>query len=181
MIRAIGFLVAVLLLRAGAAQAQSVNAAVNPAATIVVQASGGGVRSLGFGTIAPSGSADTGAGTETNASSAKWEFTGLPKNISVALNFTLPTDLVNGTSNLPVNWNNAGYGSWCARRSTTAVTGCGGAGTGVATFNPSVATSASTTGAGSAASFRRSPPRLFRARIRRRSPSRSYTEAGATR
>lgn len=136
MIRVLSLLSALLLLGPLQAGAQSVAGAVNSSATIDMEVTGGGVRNLDFGTVAPGGSVDGGAGSEANASSAKWEFTGLKKNRTIALSFTLPANLTNGAATIPVTWSNAGYGSWCTRIDTDPISNCGAAGTNTGTFDP---------------------------------------------
>jgi hypothetical protein len=122
-----------------AAQSQTIVGAMNPQVTIALApVTGGGVRNLALGTIAVGGTADTGAGSEANTNSAKWEFGGLRKNETVTLTFSFPT-MTNGSSTLPVVWSNAGYGSWCTRVAPNGTGTCGGAGTETGTFNPGVA------------------------------------------
>lgn len=129
--------------------AQSVAASNTPIGTIAPSpVSGGGVRVLDFGSIAVSGTADSGAGSETNTSTAKWEFGSLKKSATVVLTFTLPT-LTKGTSTLPVIWANAGYGSWCTRRAPATAGTCGTpTSTITGTFNPGTLTATATTPGG---------------------------------
>jgi hypothetical protein len=89
---------------------------VNTSLTVNLPATtGGGVRNLAFGNVAPGGNADTGPGQETNANTAKWSFGALPKTMALSLNFTLPATLTKGSSTLNIVWP-AAYGSWCSYR-----------------------------------------------------------------
>ncbi len=116
---------------------QALSFTLTPSATIVLPpVTGGGVRNLDFGIVTWGGTADTGAGSEAAASTAKWEFNGLKKNRPVQLSFDLPATLAMGASTLSVSWNNAAYGSWCSRLDTDPVSVCGGAATTTGTFNP---------------------------------------------
>lgn len=131
-----GNLLALAAALPGVLSAQSINASMNPNVTIALApVTGGGVRNIDFGTISVGGTADTGPGNEANTSTAKWEFGNLKKNETVTLTFSLPT-LTKGSSTLPVQWSNAGYGSWCTRRDPDGVGTCGGVNTEVGTFNP---------------------------------------------
>ncbi len=119
-----------------AAHAQG--AAVNSSLTVnLPPMSGGGVRSLAFGSIAPGGTADTGAGLETNTRTAKWQFTGLQRNATYNAVFTLPASLVKGSSTLPITYP-AAYGRWC---SYIAGNTCAGG----TTFTPTSGTTVATT------------------------------------
>jgi hypothetical protein len=84
--------------------------------------SGGGARNLAFGSLAPGSTADTGPGSEANASTAKWQFTGLQKNAGYEMTFTLPATLTKGASVLTITWP-ANYGRWCSYRAADTCAG----------------------------------------------------------
>lgn len=103
--------------------------------------SGGGVRNLSFGSINPGGTADTGPGLESNAGTAKWSFSGLQRNATYNVVFSLPFSLTRGSSTLTITYP-AGYGAWCSYIA-------GNACAGVTTFTPdNTTTFAMTTPAG---------------------------------
>jgi hypothetical protein len=102
--------------------------------------SGGGVRNLAFGSIAPGGNSDTGAGLETNTGTAKWQFTGLQRNSTYNVVFTLPASLVRGSSTLPITYP-AAYGRWCSYIA-------GGTCVGGTTFTPTSGATVTATSAG---------------------------------
>lgn len=75
---------------------------------------GAGIQNLDFGALMIGASADVPPGPAAGGtSSAGWRFTGVRKNRPISLSFALPANLTNGASSLPVNWDNAGYGTLC--------------------------------------------------------------------
>jgi hypothetical protein len=75
---------------------------------------GGGVQNLDFGDLLPGATGDVPPGPASGGtSSAGWQFSSVRKNRTIIWAFTLPTVLTRGTDVLPVNWNNAGYGTAC--------------------------------------------------------------------
>lgn len=148
MIRPAAVVLACLALAAAPLRGQSETQLLTATATILEPPmTGGGLRSIDFGSVAIGGSADTGPGAEGSTNTAKWEFGSLRKSASVQLTFTLP-NLTRGTHSLPVTWANPGYGTWCTRRAPATETACGGAGTLTGSFNPGTPGTISTTPAG---------------------------------
>jgi hypothetical protein len=114
-------------------QAQARSGTVNTIAQVLPPpVTGSGIQELAFGSARPGdvvdvppGAAAIGAAT----SSAGWRFTGVRKGHLVALDLTLPPFLTLGADAIPVDWDNAGYGTICvANSSGTCLVG--------ASFNP---------------------------------------------
>jgi hypothetical protein len=97
------------------AHAQSANGVVTASATLQLPpVVGGGVQNLDFGDLLPGATADVPPGPAgAGASSAGWLFSGVRKNRTIIWAFTLPAVLTRGADVLPVNWDNAGYGTAC--------------------------------------------------------------------
>jgi hypothetical protein len=75
---------------------------------------GGGVQNLDFGNLLPGATGDVPPGPAGGGtSSAGWLFSSVRKGNTISWAFTLPAVLTRGSDALPVNWNNAGYGTAC--------------------------------------------------------------------
>jgi hypothetical protein len=78
---------------------------------------GAGIQNLDFGDLLVGATGNVPPGPPSGGtSSAGWQFAGIRKGRTVVLTFTLPAVLLNGANALPVNWNNANYGTFCASR-----------------------------------------------------------------
>jgi hypothetical protein len=132
-----------LALAAPPAAAQSVTAAV----IIDMPPPGTGTsRPLSFGTRVAGQTVDTGPGSEANAASAKFQWTGIAKNVSFTVQFSA-VPLQQGATTITPDYAPGGshYGTFCIRRGTTA---CGDANTRTGTFNASSAWSENTNNTG---------------------------------
>ncbi len=115
---------ALLSLAASAAQAQSAN--INATATVYQAMTVTGARTLDFGSVFPGVNKTIAVAAAT---SGQFALTG-QNSANVNLTFTLPTNLVSGTDNLPI-------GTWTGCHNVSnSTTGCTG-------FTPSAAASAS--------------------------------------
>lgn len=142
--RLVPFLVLALVGIPAALQAQAVNVGVT---VTLPPVGGGGTRALSFGTSRlPGDNIDTGAGSEANAQSAKWAFTGLAKSRTINVSLS-STALTAGPYQMLASYNTAAYGSWCTRKDTDT---CAGASATTGTFNPG---NVSATGPGTIGTF----------------------------
>jgi hypothetical protein len=100
---------------AAPAHAQSASGTVTASATLALPpVTGAGIQNLDFGSLTVGASADVPPGPAGGGtSSAGWRFSGVHKNRPIGLTFALPTELTSGASTLPVDWDNAGYGTAC--------------------------------------------------------------------
>ncbi len=105
-------LVAVLAGRPAAAQSPAM--AMNAQATVTSPITGAGIQYLSFGTLAPGATGDVLPGPSTGpTSSAGWRFSGVRKGRTFVWAMVLPPALLRGIYVVPINWNNAGYGTFC--------------------------------------------------------------------
>jgi hypothetical protein len=100
---------------ASPALAQSDPGAILANATIQLPpVTGSGIQNLDFGDLVPGATGDVTPGPSGGpTSSAGWRFSGIRKGRLLLWTFTLPTALVRGTDAIPVDWNNANYGTSC--------------------------------------------------------------------
>lgn len=82
-------------------------------------------RDLYFGSVGPGSDVAVPARPPYTAGtwSAGVRFTNLRKTVAYGIRFTLPTQLTNGTRNLPVSWNGTQYGWLCVWNTATSTPG----------------------------------------------------------
>jgi hypothetical protein len=82
-------------------------------------------RNLYFGSVGPGSDVPVPARPPYTAGtwSAGVRFTNLRKTVTYGIRFTLPANLTNGTTNLPVSWNGTQYGWLCVWNTTTSTPG----------------------------------------------------------
>lgn len=78
-------------------------------------------RNLYFGSVGPGSDVPVPAQPPYSAGtwSAGVRFNNLRKTVRYGIRFTLPANLTNGTTNLPVSWNGTQYGWMCVWNTTT--------------------------------------------------------------
>ncbi len=118
-------LVPALLASGGAARAAAqdtwkahVNASVRVAPPPILLET---TRDLYFGSVGPG--SDVVVPAQPPYTAGTWaagvRFNNLRKTVEYGIRFTLPTNLTNGTTNLPVSWNGTQYGWMCVWNTTT--------------------------------------------------------------
>lgn len=99
-------------------------------------------RNLYFGSVGPGSDVAVPARPPYTAGtwSAGVRFTNLRKTVQYGIRLTLPANLTNGTTNLPVSWNGTQYGWLCVWNTTTSTPGS--CNVQQRTFNPATHTGA---------------------------------------
>jgi len=110
------------LLAPAAVRAQARSGTVNTTAQVLPSpVTGSGIQELDFGSARPGDAVDVPPGAAVAGaatSSAGWRFTGVRKGHVVALDLTLPPFLTLGADAVPIDWDNAGYGTICVAKSS---------------------------------------------------------------
>jgi len=78
-----------------------------------------GIQPMRFGTVLPGDAPDVPPGAappSAPTASAGWMLNGIRKGRDIELTLTLPPELVLGAYSIPVDWDNAGYGTLCVSR-----------------------------------------------------------------
>jgi hypothetical protein len=76
---------------------------------------GAGIQGMDFGSMQPGDVVDVppGSTAATGRTSAAWRFSGIRKGRTIVWTLALPAALLRGSTELPVDWDNTGYGTTC--------------------------------------------------------------------